>query len=138
MPCQVLPPSWVRTIEVHGAEVHGALPSTQLSVGLTNVAEYGTNPAGTGPPFGCTDDVCGCPAEWAVPAIVDTAAVGRGLTGWVGGGVAGDSRCREALITTAPPPAMSATTAAATSTAPRVPRRNRPTFALESPGAPLG
>jgi hypothetical protein len=43
----------VRTIEVHGARVHGAVPSANASRMETNVTEAALNPAGTGPPGGC-------------------------------------------------------------------------------------
>lgn len=40
----------MRTIDVQGADGHGAVPSTHAVRVDTNVADTGTNPAGTGPP----------------------------------------------------------------------------------------
>ncbi len=48
---------------------HGALPSTQPSAALTNVDEYGVNPAGTAPPAGPT----GAGVERPVPDRLDVA-----------------------------------------------------------------
>src|SRR5260370_21328349 len=68
-PRQLTPRSRVRTIEVHGACLHGAVPSTNASRVETKVTEAALNPAGTGPPEGCV-----VPAGTAV-------AVARGA-GW--------------------------------------------------------
>src|SRR5689334_22578873 len=51
MPVQVVPPSVVCTMDVHGFVPHGAVPSSQPSVALTNVRSRATKPLGTGPPF---------------------------------------------------------------------------------------
>jgi hypothetical protein len=51
-PTQVRPLSVVRTIEVHGLTVHGAVPSSQPLRVLTNAGSLATNPFGTGPPGG--------------------------------------------------------------------------------------
>ncbi len=78
MPRQDAPPSRVRTIEVQGGCPHGALPNTQPSSVLTNVAEYGTNPLGTGPPAGPAgadaDVVAGGSAPFADVAVGAVAA----------------------------------------------------------------
>jgi hypothetical protein len=50
MPVQVLPPSVVCTIEVHGGCPHGAVPSAQPSELLIQVSSTALKPAGTGPP----------------------------------------------------------------------------------------
>src|SRR5579864_5800844 len=52
MPTQVCPPLMVRRTDVHGALVHGAVPSTKPSLAETKVTESAWNPAGTGPPSG--------------------------------------------------------------------------------------
>ena len=52
MPFQVLPPSVVRSTDVHGLCEHGAVPRTQPSLADTNVIEMGRKPGGTGPPGG--------------------------------------------------------------------------------------
>src|SRR2546426_772833 len=51
-PRQLTPRSPVRAIEVHGACLHGAVPSTNASRVETKVTEAALNPAGTGPPEG--------------------------------------------------------------------------------------
>ena len=38
---------------MHGARLHGAVPSANASRVETNVTEAALNPAGTGPPRGC-------------------------------------------------------------------------------------
>src|SRR5215472_2846142 len=48
-PAQLAPRFRVRTIEVHGACAHGAVPSTNASSGDTHVTDVAANPAGTGP-----------------------------------------------------------------------------------------
>jgi hypothetical protein len=50
IPAQLAPRSSVRTIDVHGACAHGAVPRTNASSTETNVTEVAVNPAGTGPP----------------------------------------------------------------------------------------
>jgi hypothetical protein len=52
IPTQVRPLSVVRTIEVHGLTVHGAVPSSHPVRVPTNVRSLATNPFGTGPPGG--------------------------------------------------------------------------------------
>lgn len=64
-PTHDLPPSVVRTTEVHGRCAHGAVPSTQPSLGDMKVIEMGSKPAGTGPPGGIAT-VAGIP-DWLVP-----------------------------------------------------------------------
>ena len=49
-PRQLTPRSRVRTIEVHGACWHGAVPSANASRVEAKVTEAALNPAGTGPP----------------------------------------------------------------------------------------
>ena len=56
MPCQVLPPSLVRTMDVQGALEQGAVPSAQPCEASMKVADTGVNRAGTGPPAGPTAD----------------------------------------------------------------------------------
>src|SRR4051794_12396192 len=91
MPTQVRPLSVVRTIEVHGLTVHGAVPSSQPVRVLTNVRSLATKPFGTGPPGG--------------PAMFATADVEAGVDGVVCPTVA----VRQAVIVAR---ARSATTAA--------------------------
>lgn len=52
MPAQVAPPSAVLASDVHGAELHGAVPSTHPRWAETKVADWASNPAGTRPPTG--------------------------------------------------------------------------------------
>jgi hypothetical protein len=72
----------VRTIDVHGACEHGAVPRTNASCVETNVTEAAANPRGTGPlaagsvTVGCVFDgvgvgVAGCVAA---PLAVEVAA----------------------------------------------------------------
>ncbi len=70
MPRQEAPPSRVRTIEVQGGCPHGALPNTQPCSALTNVAEYGVNPPGTGPPTGPAGTDAEVVEVWVVPLPV--------------------------------------------------------------------
>ena len=51
-PIQLCPRSRVRTIAVHGACAHGAVPRTNASSADTNVTDVAANRAGTGPPEG--------------------------------------------------------------------------------------
>jgi hypothetical protein len=48
----------VRTIDVHGAWEHGAVPRTNASCVETNVTEAAANPLGTGPPAGTVTGWC--------------------------------------------------------------------------------
>jgi len=50
IPAQLAPRSSVRTIDVHGACAHGAVPRTNASPTEANVTEVAAKPAGTGPP----------------------------------------------------------------------------------------
>jgi hypothetical protein len=69
----------VRTIEVHGACEHGAVPRTNASSAETNVTEEAAKPPGTGPPAGCV-------AVGVVVAVV-VVAVGVVAVGVVAVGV---------------------------------------------------
>ena len=51
-PRQVAPRSSVRTIDVHTAFGHGAVPRTKASCAETNVTDVAVKPPGTGPPGG--------------------------------------------------------------------------------------
>jgi len=70
----------VRTIDVHGACEHGAVPSTKASRADTNVTDVAVNPPGTGPPGGA--------GLMGVPGITDGAAAGvaAGVRAAAGGG----------------------------------------------------
>jgi hypothetical protein len=70
IPRQDAPPSVVRTTEVHGGSLQGAVPSTQPSRSLTKVTLTAANPAGTGPPAG-PDRAAGDGAEEELPAVVE-------------------------------------------------------------------
>jgi hypothetical protein len=100
IPTQVRPLSVVRTIEVHGLTVHGAVPSSQPVRVLTNVRSSATNPFGTGPPAG--------------PAMLASADVEADVEAGVEAGVDGAGYpavvLRQAVIVAT---ASSATTAAA-------------------------
>jgi hypothetical protein len=48
-PTQFAPRSTVRTMDVHGACAHGAVPRTNASSGDTHVTDVAANPSGTGP-----------------------------------------------------------------------------------------
>lgn len=74
----------MRTIEVQGADAHGAVPSTQALPALMNVAELGWKPTGTGPPAGPGGD----------PPPVGELLLGGGDAGLVVvGGVVGSEVC---------------------------------------------
>ena len=112
MPVQVLPPSVVRTIEVHGGCPHDAVPSAQPTESLIQVRSTARKPAGTGPPAGPALPELGAAValDWrwgragsAVPlarrrrrALV-TAAGWSGSAGWLA--VGADA----ASVPTAPP-----------------------------------
>jgi len=68
MPTKRTPPSVVRTIDVHGGEVHGALPSSHHVSSPIAVNELGANPAGTGPPAGTA-------RAWLVGVVAGEVAV---------------------------------------------------------------
>jgi len=51
-PTKCAPPSVVRSSDVHGGELHGAVPSTQNIDSEIAVTLLATNPEGTGPPEG--------------------------------------------------------------------------------------
>src|SRR5581483_3852712 len=116
IPFHVLPPSVVRTIDVHGGDAHGAVPSTQPFDGDTNVALAARNPDGTGPPGGPWKTVDGGAATGfgAADATVVGAVVGLGAgTAVVGAG--GRPVIRSAWCL--PPRRASGTATAAMSTA---------------------
>src|SRR5215469_15527454 len=81
-PRQLAPRSRVRTIDVHGACEHGAVPSTYASCGETNVTEVAANPPGTGPPAGSgTNEPW---MGWVAGYTIAECPVAAGVVGVVG------------------------------------------------------
>jgi hypothetical protein len=79
MPTHDRPPFVVRTTDVQGLCVHGAVPRTQPSFADTNVKESGWKPAGTGPTAGLAEPGA-APAETAADAVTAPAPVSASPT----------------------------------------------------------
>jgi hypothetical protein len=77
----------VRTIDVHGADAQGAVPSTQPSLSETKVADWTPNPGGTGPPAGPVVPLALVVGVGVV--VVDAGAVDGGVVAVVGATVVG-------------------------------------------------
>jgi len=76
----------VRAIEVHGACLHGAVPSTNASRVETKVTEAALNPAGTGPPEGRLMPAGAAAAEAAAAGARGADRNADGATGRAAGG----------------------------------------------------
>ncbi|WP_300609208.1 hypothetical protein [Trebonia sp.] len=72
----------MRTIDVHGAFEHGAVPRTNASCVETNVTDVAVNPVGTGPPAG-TDVAGAVDGAVAVGVALAVLVVGVGAAAGV-------------------------------------------------------